>query len=105
MLSQSLRTHRNMIPLDDTGLQSQLSIVDLLETLARLIYNHRTRRIHDKESKVDDIRTQELPKTITFPYSRHSSYAELCHFVSIFKPGEVFPCTVDDERWHEGMLT
>lgn len=36
-----------------------------------------------------------------FPYSRHSSYTELCEFVSAFKPKEVFPCTVDPETWSE----
>jgi len=45
-----------------------------------------------------------LPKTITFPYSRHSSYPELCDLVRIFKPKDVYQCTVDEETWDEGML-
>lgn len=36
-----------------------------------------------------------------FPYSRHSSYAELCELVAAFRPKEVFPCTVDPVTWDE----
>lgn len=38
-------------------------------------------------------------KTIRFPYSRHSSYSELCELVAAFKPRDVFPCTVDEATW------
>lgn len=38
-------------------------------------------------------------KTIRFPYSRHSSYTELCELVAAFKPRDVFPCTVDEATW------
>lgn len=43
----------------------------------------------------------ELPrnKTIRFPYSRHSSYSELCELVAALKPRDVFPCTVDEATW------
>ncbi|KAJ8105487.1 hypothetical protein OPT61_g10146 [Boeremia exigua] len=37
--------------------------------------------------------------TIHFPYSRHSSYSELCELVAAFKPHDVFPCTVDEATW------
>lgn len=40
-----------------------------------------------------------LPKTIRFPYSRHSSYPELCAFVDAFKPRDVWPCTVNPDEW------
>lgn len=40
-----------------------------------------------------------LPKTIYFPYSRHSSYPELCAFVDAFNPRDVWPCTVIPEEW------
>ncbi|KAF9691930.1 hypothetical protein EKO04_010000 [Ascochyta lentis] len=38
-------------------------------------------------------------KTIRFPYSRHSSYSELCELVAALKPRDVFPCTVDEATW------
>ncbi|KAJ3492994.1 hypothetical protein NLG97_g5016 [Lecanicillium saksenae] len=40
-----------------------------------------------------------LPSVIRFPYARHSSYEELCHFVDTFKPLDVWPCTEDAEYW------
>jgi len=46
-----------------------------------------------------------LPKIITFPYSRHSSYAELRDLVGIFKPVDIYPCTVNKADWHEGEST
>ncbi|KAL8421169.1 hypothetical protein RB596_002093 [Gaeumannomyces avenae] len=42
---------------------------------------------------------RSLPKTITFPYSRHSSYSELCHLVETFKPRDVWPCTAHPAEW------
>ncbi|KAI9705946.1 MAG: Protein artemis [Candelina mexicana] len=47
--------------------------------------------------------SDELPRTITFPYSRHSSYEELCLLVKAFKPKDLYPCTTDEERWHHGV--
>jgi hypothetical protein len=40
-----------------------------------------------------------LENTITFPYSRHSSYSEMCALVAALKPKDVYPCTVDEEKW------
>lgn len=40
-----------------------------------------------------------LPRTITFPYSRHSSYSELCALVRAFQPRDVYACTVDEQTW------
>lgn len=40
-----------------------------------------------------------LPNRIKFPYSRHSSYRELCHFLDVLKPKDIWPCTVDPVRW------
>lgn len=34
-----------------------------------------------------------------FPYSRHSSYDELCDLVKAFLPTDVYPCTVNEENW------
>ncbi|KAH3907347.1 hypothetical protein HBH56_193530 [Parastagonospora nodorum] len=38
-------------------------------------------------------------RTIRFPYSRHSSYTELCELVAAFRPQDVFPCTVNEAAW------
>jgi DNA cross-link repair 1C protein len=37
-----------------------------------------------------------MPRTVTFPYSRHSSYSELCELVAKFRPRQIWPCTVED---------
>lgn len=37
--------------------------------------------------------------TKTFPYSRHSSYTELCHLIEAFKPKDIWPCTVEKANW------
>ncbi|KAF4121425.1 DNA repair metallo-beta-lactamase [Geosmithia morbida] len=49
--------------------------------------------------------TVPLPRKILFPYSRHSSYPELCHLLEIFRPRDVWPCTVDPERWLRDGIT
>lgn len=46
-----------------------------------------------------------LPRTIAFPYARHSSYPELRHLVDTFKPKDVWPCTVHDEDWFRRGIT
>ncbi|KAL0467660.1 beta-lactamase-like protein [Neurospora intermedia] len=46
-----------------------------------------------------------LPSLITFPYSRHSSYAELCHLVDTCKPKDVWPNTVNPREWLEQGIT
>jgi hypothetical protein len=48
------------------------------------------------EKKEKDV---HLPKTIKFPYARHSSYPELCAFVDAFRPKDVWPCTVNPDEW------
>lgn len=48
--------------------------------------------------------SNSLPKTIRFPYSRHSSYPELCHLLEVFRPHDVWPCTVDEREWFEKCL-
>ncbi len=42
-----------------------------------------------------------LPRRIHFPYSRHSSYPELCDLVAAFRPKDVWPCTVDAAEWRK----
>ncbi|PNP75865.1 hypothetical protein FNYG_10725 [Fusarium nygamai] len=46
-----------------------------------------------------------LPRTIYFPYSRHSSLPELCHFVEAFRPLDVWPCTVNNAEWLKNGIT
>lgn len=66
-------------------------------------------KIRQKFSEVpsaqqNNLRSDGLPNMILFPYARHSPYPELCHLASIFKPKDIWPCTVD-QRWKEGGMT
>ncbi len=40
-----------------------------------------------------------LSRTITFPYARHSSYAEQCDLLAHLRPRDVWPCTVRPDVW------
>jgi hypothetical protein len=55
----------------------------------------------------DTAKNDQLHRTIRFPFSRHSSYSELCTLVNTFNPKDVFPCTVDEQDWSSsvGMRT
>ncbi|TGO86878.1 hypothetical protein BPOR_0270g00120 [Botrytis porri] len=101
MLLAELASTKGAISLDGMQFGSdQISLKGLGESLLRKLAQKST-VIPDK--KRDAIPEKGLPKVIKFPYSRHSSYAELCHLVEIFKPKDVYPCTVDEEEWHEGL--
>ncbi|PYI05025.1 DNA repair protein [Aspergillus sclerotiicarbonarius CBS 121057] len=55
----------------------------------------------NQHTHLRDGQDNPLPRIIHFPYSRHSSYTELCDLVSAFKPKNVHPCTVDPINWDE----
>ena len=44
-----------------------------------------------------------LNDTIYFPFSRHSSYTELCDLVAALKPSDIYPCTVEEQAWTENV--
>jgi DNA cross-link repair 1C protein len=44
-----------------------------------------------------------LKDTVHFPFSRHSSYDELCGLVAALKPGDIYPCTVEEDTWTEDV--
>ncbi|KAL3425052.1 artemis protein [Phlyctema vagabunda] len=90
------------VSLDEMGLgrnADELSFKDLATAFARsLTGSHKEKP--SEETSSTKAHGSSLPKLITFPYSRHSSYEELCHLVSVFKPRDVYPCTVDEKNWH-----
>ncbi|PGH29633.1 hypothetical protein GX50_07616 [[Emmonsia] crescens] len=61
------------------------------------LLNHKTPLNEEEES------VYNLPNIIRFPYSRHSSYAELCNLVKAFRPQDILPCTVDAATWNEDV--
>jgi hypothetical protein len=54
-------------------------------------------------NRVEEPAEELLNETIRFPYSRHSSYSELCTLINALKPKDVYPCTVDDETWNPNV--
>ncbi|KAF3036617.1 swr1 complex component [Didymella keratinophila] len=73
--------------------ESQVSENDL--SLKKFVAALSTNASRQQQGKIEPHRN----KTIRFPYSRHSSYSELCELVAAFKPRDVFPCTVDEATW------
>lgn len=39
-----------------------------------------------------------------FPYSRHSSYEEMCHLLSVIRTMDVWPCVTNEESWARGVM-
>lgn len=101
LLQSGVRSTRKALFLDGMGLdrdENELKLEDLGKTLARHAVEQRRIAKTSTPKKGAD-----LPSTITFPYSRHSSYPELRDLVRIFNPKDVYPCTVDEPNWHEGV--
>lgn len=71
---------------------NETNLVKAVESVAR-----KAQLGKGKEKTADD--TDPLPKRISFPYSRHASYHELCLLVEAFRPKDVWPCTSNDVDW------
>ena len=108
-MTNGLRSAGKTISLDDMGFnpeEDELSLELFTSILGKSINQKRTASLIYRSKASDGNEDgQILPKVITFPYSRHSSYAELCDLVKAFNPKDIYPCTVDEEGWHEGMST
>ena len=103
MLRDNLRSGRTALSFDEIDFdQTDLSLAKLAELLARSVAEKQGANL--SESLKVKVQTETLPKAITFPYSRHSSYAELCHLIQVFNPKDIYPCTVDEANWDEGIL-
>lgn len=85
---------------DRRGLSVDLSITDLSgdsirPVLEALLKQFGTQQLPDSGPDT------ALPRTILFPYARHSSLPELRHLVQVFKPKDVWPCTVHTDEWYD----
>lgn len=102
MLCEGLRSNRTTLSLNYMGLdpkEGNLSLTAITEALARYVGEKRSALL--SQSLTQKAQSEPFPRVITFPYSRHSSYAELCHLVEAFDPRDVYPCTVDEANWDE----
>ncbi|KAJ6102017.1 DNA repair metallo-beta-lactamase [Penicillium sp. IBT 16267x] len=88
-LSKAFRSSKKALSLDEYGVQEdEISLEQLVTKLSR---------------GNDQVTKANLPNTIRFPYSRHSSYSELCALVAAFRPKDIHPCTVDPSTWSENV--
>ncbi|KAJ6005358.1 DNA repair metallo-beta-lactamase [Penicillium sp. IBT 35674x] len=88
-LSKAFRSSKKALSLDQYGVQEdEISLEQLVTKLSR---------------GNEQVTKPNLPNTIRFPYSRHSSYSELCALVAAFRPKDIHPCTVDPSTWSENV--
>ncbi|KAJ5121893.1 DNA repair metallo-beta-lactamase [Penicillium atrosanguineum] len=106
-LLEAFQSRKKALSLDIYGVKEEgdMSLEKLVAMLGQGVF--------DPSSK------QDLPNTIVsciypsgahysdhgkrFPYSRHSSYSELCELVAAFRPKDIHPCTVDPSTWNEDV--
>ncbi|KAF4632007.1 hypothetical protein G7Y89_g6124 [Cudoniella acicularis] len=106
-LPQALRSSGRAALLEDMGFNlddERMSREDLAKVMLISMSGKRLADAEDPGEQKSQTRDDALPRVITFPYSRHSSYAELCDLVRVFQPKDVYPCTVDEATWHEGKF-
>lgn len=91
---------------EDIGELDQLPLDSLIPALASLAAKDREHESGNalsvetgQDAHANPHLHDKLPKRITFPYSRHSSYTELRHLIEAFKPNDIWPCTVDKANW------
>ncbi|GKZ35358.1 hypothetical protein AbraIFM66950_005986 [Aspergillus brasiliensis] len=104
-LIDAFRSKTKALSLDHYGMKDahDLPLEDLVGILSRgRPDDDYTSSKKNQHTQLRDRQGNPLPRIIHFPYSRHSSYSELCHLVSAFKPKDVYPCTVDPVSWDEG---
>jgi hypothetical protein len=76
-----------------------LDVKDLLNVLVRKAQREQRRKFVAEQTGASSRTINNLPSLIRFPYSRHSSYNELCLLIKAFKPKDIFPCTVNEKGW------
>ncbi len=105
-LLKQLHCGRQTVALDevDLGDTDKMSLEDIVKTMLEAV-PRQSQADPQTLPAVEPLRVadDELPKTITFCYSRHASYEELCDLVAALKPADVYPCTVDEKRWFNGV--
>jgi DNA cross-link repair 1C protein len=102
-LSSARASRNSMMSLDDLGLDSDAGI-SLKQLVSRMASFGDDRKTGRNISEMPALKTPTEPPAsgaIHFPYSRHASYNELRHLVSVLKPKDVCPCTVDEDSWSE----
>ncbi|RAL17580.1 putative DNA repair protein [Aspergillus homomorphus CBS 101889] len=102
-LIEAFESKRKVLSLDSFGMKDADEIP--LEKLVKILGRGRSEEEQwaGRLNKLPSTDRQPLPRVIRFPYSRHSSYSELCDLVAAFKPKDIHPCTVDPVTWTEDI--
>ncbi|KAL9612913.1 MAG: hypothetical protein Q9167_002496 [Letrouitia subvulpina] len=106
LISKMYGSRDKALPLNDLNLHLKDETITLPRFASLLkdkVYQeaHQQHHFAGYATSCDQIDIREkrpLRQEIQFPYARHSSYPELCHLVSTFKPSDIYPCTFD-ENW------
>ncbi|KAB8748972.1 hypothetical protein FH972_026523 [Carpinus fangiana] len=101
MLREGRESERMNLMLDEAeteeALDADIKLEEAVKILRRLAAGGRLGQ--DGKGHISGKR-----KSITFPYSRHSSFEELRALVQAFKPRDVYPCTVPPlDEWDKDM--
>ncbi|KAL4961637.1 putative DNA repair protein [Aspergillus stella-maris] len=106
-LSEAFNSRNQALSLGKYGMTDAAgkTLDDLVNALSRSRADVDSLSSVDSRSSTDilDQSGNPLPRTIRFPYSRHSSYTELCKLVAAFRPRDIYPCTVDPKEWDESI--
>ena len=100
-----LSSGSSKIPLDGLGLdaEAEISLKEFVQLVSRKENLAKAGGHKKPEPHKAAAVSRSRDRVIHFPYSRHSSYEELRHLVSVFRPKDVCPCTVDLEIWNESI--
>jgi DNA repair metallo-beta-lactamase len=99
LTSRKLKISLNGLDLDaqkEIPLQEFLKRLLALDQVKPAPHNDYASHITHTEGSLGD-------DTLHFPFSRHSSYNELCDMVTRFRPREIYPCTVEEKKWTEDV--
>ena len=103
-IMKKVQAGRGTVSLEDVGLKNdeEMSLDGLIKLVSDAVPKKDSQLSQEIASQGEAMMDDELPRRITFPYSRHSSFEELCDLVSAFQPADVYPCTVNERRWYNG---
>ncbi|KKK15003.1 hypothetical protein AOCH_003849 [Aspergillus ochraceoroseus] len=106
-LLEAFKSKNRALSLDSYGMKDaqDMPLEELVEIISRGSQSEELELPETLKTSMQilDKSGNPLPRTIHFPYSRHSSYAESCNLIAAFKPKDIHPCTVDPLSWNEHM--
>ena len=103
-LKKALRARDQVLSLDNVALwdlEGDIKMDKLVESLVKDATSHLNGTDVISRNAVDSVNAQRGRGScrIQFPYSRHSSYEELCELVATLRPCDIYPCTTDWQEW------